>query len=90
MGHADFHVRNQPVQDILNSRKFFHFVVQEKQLTATIEFIVDDALDFLLIEKDNFRLDGNTVGRRSLDNGKVPCTEQRELQGTRNGGCRKG
>ena len=84
VGHADFHVRYEPVQDILDGRQFLHLVVQEEYLSSAIELVVDDALDFVFVEKDDFRLDGDAVGRGSLDNGQIPGTQQRELKGTGN------
>ena len=88
--HAYLHIRNQAVQDIVDGGKFLHFVVQEENLASTVEFVVEDALDFGFVEKDNFRLDGNAVRRRGLDDGKVPCTQQRKLQGSGNRCSRKG
>ena len=73
--HADFHVGYQPVQDIFYGREFLHFVVQEKYLASPVEFITDDTLDFVLVEQDNLCLDGNPVGRRGIDDGKVPGSQ---------------
>ena len=90
--HANLHVRNQAVQDVVDGREFLHFVVQEEDLAAPVEFIIDDALDFLLVEENDFRLDGNAVGRRGVDNAQVARSQQGELQRSRNRSCgqRKG
>ena len=71
MGDTNLHVRNQPMQDIVNGREFFHLVMQEEDLSAPVQLVMEDALDFLFVEKDDFRLDGNPVRRRRIDDGKV-------------------
>ena len=90
MRHAYFHIRNQPVQDFLDGGKFLHLVMQEEHLSAAVELVIDDALDLLLVEQDDFRLDRDTVGRRRLDDGQVTRTQQGELQGTGDRGSRQG
>ena len=59
--------------------------MQEEHLATPVQFIIDDTLDFLLVEQNDFRLDGNAVGRRRLNDGKVTGAQQGELQGARNG-----
>ncbi len=90
MGDTDAHVRYQPVQDVVDGRQFLHFVVQEENLSAPVQFVIDDALDFLLVEQDDLRLDGNPVRRRSIDDGQVAGAEERELKGPGNRGRRQG
>ena len=90
MCYANLHVRYQAVQDVVDGRQFLYLVVQEKQLSAAVEFVIDDALDFGLVKEDDLRLDGDAVGRRRLDDGQVPRPQQRKLQGTGNGRSREG
>ena len=84
MRRTDFHIRYQPVQHIFDGRQFLHFVMNEENLAAALELIMDDALDFHLVEIHNFGLDGNAVGRRGLDDGQIPGSQQRKLEGTGN------
>ena len=73
---ADLHVGNEPVQDVVDGREFFHLVVQEEDLAAPVEFVADDALDFLLVEQDDFRLDWNPVRRRRADDAEVAGAQE--------------
>ena len=84
MGHADPHIRNEAVEDIVDRRQFFHLVMEEEDLAAPVQLIIDNALDLLFIEKDDFRLDRNPVRWRRVDDGQVPRPEQRKLQGPGN------
>ena len=77
------------MEDIGNGGKFLYPVMQEEHLAAPVELVVDDALDFVLVKEDNFRLDGNAVGRRCLDDGQVAGAQKRKLQRTRDGRCRE-
>lgn len=51
MSYTDFHVRYEPVQDLMDRRQFLNLVVDEKQLAAAVEFIVYDAPDLILVER---------------------------------------
>ena len=68
MGDTYLHIRYDAVQDIIDGLQFLHFVVQEKDLSAAVQFIVYDALEFRLVEKDDFRLYRDSVGWRRIDN----------------------
>ena len=81
MRYADACVRNQTVENLLYVREFLHLVMKEEHLAAPVEFVVDDAPDLSLVEKDNFRLHRDTVRRRGVDYAEVPRTQKRELQG---------
>lgn len=52
----------------MDRRQFLYLVVDEKQLAAAVEFIVYDAPDLILVEKDDFCLGRDPV-RRSVDDG---------------------
>ena len=41
--------------------------MEEKYLSAPVEFIFQDALDFFLVEKDDFGLNRNAVRRGRID-----------------------
>ena len=89
MSHTNLHVRHKPVQNLVNRRKFLHFIMYEEELSATVEFIIDYAPDLILVEQDYLGLRRNPVRRGSVDDGQIPGPEQRELQGTRNRGGRQ-
>ena len=50
MSHTNLHVRHKPVQNLVNRRKFLHFIMYEEELSATVEFIIDYAPDLILVE----------------------------------------
>ena len=63
MGDADTHVRDKPVEDVLNGRQLLHFIMEEEDLSAAVEFVAENGFDFLLVEENDFRLDRNAVRR---------------------------
>ena len=63
--------------------------MQEEHLSPAIQLILYYGLYFLFIEEDYFGLDGDAVRRRSGYDAQIAGTEQRELQGTRDGGSRE-
>ena len=81
---------SEPLEDFVYTLEFLHFVVQEEHLAAPVELVVDDASDFLLVEKYYLGLDRNAVGRGSVDDAQVPGAEQGELEGSRDGSCAQG
>ena len=60
----------------MDGGEFLHLVVQEEYLPSPVEFVIDDALYLLLVEKDDFSLDRYAVRRRGIDDGKVAGAEQ--------------
>ena len=87
---TDAHIGNQPVEYLVDGGEFLHLVVQEEYLPSPVKFVVDDALYFLFVEQDYLGLDRNAVRRRSVDDGKVAGSEQRELERTGNRSGSKG
>ena len=81
VSHADLHVRDEPVENLVDGRKFLHLVMDEEKLAASIQLVVDDASYLVLVEKDDLGLGRDPVRRGSVDDGKIPGSEQRELQG---------
>ena len=89
VGHTDAGVGQEPVQDVVDRWQLLHLVVQEEYLASAVQLVVDDAADLVFVEEDNFRLDGDAVGRRCLNNGEVAGAQQTELEGARNGSSRE-
>ena len=89
VGDAYLHVGNQAVQNLVNGREFLYLVMQEEYLSAALEFVVDDTLDFVLIEQNDLSLDGDSVGRRSVDDAEVAGAQEGELERARNRGGSK-
>ena len=90
MRDTDAHIGNEPVEYLVDGGEFLNLVVQEEYLPSPVKFVVDDALYFLFVEQDYLGLDRNAVRRRSIDNGEVAGSEQRELERTGNRSGRKG
>ena len=67
------------MQDFFYRRQFLHFVMEEKHLSATVEFVVYYALYFVLVEEYYFGLYRDTVGRGRVDYTQVTGTQKREL-----------
>ena len=64
MRDADFHVRNEPVQDVVDRLEFLHLVVKEENLPSTVNLVVYDLADFIAVKEHYFSLHRNPVRRR--------------------------
>ena len=89
MRYTYLHVRHKPVQDVMHRLKFLYPVVDEEQLSASSQFIIDYLLYLVVVEKHDFRLDRDPVWRRGIDDGKVAGSQKRELERSRDRSGRK-
>ena len=76
MRYAYLHVRHKPVQDVVHRLKFLYPVMDEEQLSASSQFIIDYLLYLVVVEKHDFRLDRDPVWRRGIDDGKVAGSQK--------------
>ena len=90
VGHAYPHIRNQPVEYVVYAIQFLNPVVQEEYLSVAVQFVIDYAAYLFLVEEYDFGLNGNPVRRGSVYYGKVPGSQERELEGSRNRSGSKG
>ena len=67
-----------------------HAVVDEVDLPAALEFLLDRRLDQLVVPTRDHRLDRHAVFRRRLDHAHVAQSHQRHVQGPRDGRRRHG
>ena len=74
MSHTYLHIRYKPVKYIMNRLKLFNPVMYKEYLSSPVQFIIDYLLHLIMIEEHYFRLDWNTVRRRSIYYGKVTGT----------------
>ncbi len=89
MGDTDSGIRHQTVQNVIYGLEFLHPVMQEEDLSSTVQLVVYDTFYFFFIEKDNLCLHRNPVRRRSVYDGKVTRAEKGKLKGSRNRRCRQ-
>ena len=82
--HTDFRLRADAVQGIAHGKDVIDPVVHEIHLSAALDFPGDDIGQVLFVETDDFRGDGDTVGRRGIDDREIARTQQGELQRARN------
>jgi len=82
MCDAYLHIRHKPVENVMDGLKFLHPVVKEEYLSSPVQLVSDDLLYLVMIEKHYLGLHRNPVRRRRADDGKVTCTQKRELEGT--------
>ena len=61
--------------------------MKEENLSSSVEFIIYDTLDFILVKQNYLGLHRDSVGWGSVDYAEVPGTKERELQSARNRGC---
>ena len=74
----------------LDTRQHLDTVIHDEYLSVALHFQRDGFFDDVLVGlRDEFGLHGVAVLRRRGHHAQVACTEQRELQGARDGGCRQ-
>ena len=69
------------LRDLVNA---LHAVVHEVHLAAAFQFLLDGALDQLLVPLRDHRLDRHAILRRRLDHAHIAQSQQRHVQRARN------
>ena len=64
MRDADFYVRNESVQDVVDRLEFLHLVVKEENLPPTVNLVIYNLTDFIAVKEHYFSLHRNPVRRR--------------------------
>ena len=77
-------LRTNAVYHLFQGRQVLNSVMDEENLSSAIQLVVYCFPYVIFIEIYDLSLYRKPVWRRSVDDGKVSCSQQRELQGTRN------
>ena len=74
---------------MFDAGQHFNAVIDDENLPVSSHLQINRLFDDVFVfDRDQLRLNGVTVRRRSGHDAQIPCTEQRELQGPRNR-CRR-
>lgn len=65
-------------------------VVQEKDLPAAVDFVIDGFANDAFVVTADGGVDGSAIGRWGVEGGHVPGTEQGEIEGAGDGGGAEG